>query len=64
MSEAPLIDISDVSVRLPPGADREYAIQRVNLTVAPNEIVCVQVAKAARASRCWRTQSSGCCRRP
>jgi len=41
MSEAPLINISDVSVRLPPGADREYAIQGVNLTVAPNEIVCV-----------------------
>jgi peptide/nickel transport system ATP-binding protein len=42
MSEAPpLLDVANVSVRLPSGADREFAIQDVSLRVQPNEIVCV-----------------------
>jgi peptide/nickel transport system ATP-binding protein len=42
MSETPpLLDVANLSVRLPPGADREFAIKDVTLRVAPNEIVCV-----------------------
>jgi peptide/nickel transport system ATP-binding protein len=42
MSETPpLLDVANLSVRLPPGADREFAIADVSLRIRPNEIVCV-----------------------
>ena len=42
MTGAPsLLHVTDLSVRLPAGADREYAIRDVNLSVAPNEIVAI-----------------------
>jgi len=40
MSDA-LLDLAQVSVRLPPDADRAFAIADVSLRVHPDEIVCV-----------------------
>ncbi len=37
----PVLDIRDLTVRLPAGADRENAIQGVSFTVKPREILCV-----------------------
>ncbi len=37
----PVLDIRDLTVRLPAGADRENAIQAVSFTVKPREILCV-----------------------
>jgi peptide/nickel transport system ATP-binding protein len=38
---APLLQLRGVSARLPPGADRDFAVSDVDLEVAANEIVCV-----------------------
>ena len=37
----PVLDIRDLTVRLPAGADRENAVQGVSFTVKPREILCV-----------------------
>ena len=37
----PVLHIQALSVRLPRGADREYAVHELNLDVKPGEIVCV-----------------------
>ncbi|MCG8594687.1 MAG: ABC transporter ATP-binding protein, partial [Kiloniellales bacterium] len=39
--DAPVLDIRDLTVRLPRDADRENAIQKVSFTVQPHEILCV-----------------------
>jgi peptide/nickel transport system ATP-binding protein len=36
-----VLSLEDVSVRLPPGADRPYALENVSLSLARNEIVCL-----------------------
>jgi len=38
---APVLEVSDLTVRLPRGADRENAIQGVSLEVRPQEILCL-----------------------
>jgi peptide/nickel transport system ATP-binding protein len=38
---APVLDIQGLTVRLPAGADRRYAIENISFTVGANEIVCV-----------------------
>jgi len=40
MSE-PLLEIRDLHVNLPTGADRIHAVEAVNLSLAPDEILCV-----------------------
>ncbi len=37
----PVLEINDLSVTLPEGADREFAIQDITFTVGSGEIVCV-----------------------
>jgi peptide/nickel transport system ATP-binding protein len=37
----PILSLDSVSVRLPPGADRSHALQKVSLDLLPNEILCV-----------------------
>src|SRR5215510_8923562 len=43
MSEAkkPVLEVRNLSVTLPKGADREFAVDKVNFTVNPGEIVCL-----------------------
>ena len=41
MSSAPVLEIKGLTVRLPEGADREFAIQDVSLSVGKGEIVCI-----------------------
>lgn len=41
MIHPPLLDIQDLSVRLPAGAERLHAVEDVNYTLAANEILCV-----------------------
>ncbi|MPZ29715.1 MAG: dipeptide ABC transporter ATP-binding protein [Rhodospirillales bacterium] len=43
MSEAkkPVLEVRDLSVALPPGADRAHAVEKVSFTVNPGEIVCL-----------------------
>ena len=38
---APLLSLQDLAVRLPVGADRPYAMERVSFDLAAGEIVCV-----------------------
>ncbi len=38
---APVLEIRDLTVRLPEGADRPFAIEDVSFTVGAGEIVCV-----------------------
>jgi peptide/nickel transport system ATP-binding protein len=38
---APVLELRELSIALPKGADREYAVQKVSLTVHPGEIVCL-----------------------
>ena len=39
--ENPLLQIRDLSVKLPPGSDRPLAVESVSLSVNSNEILCV-----------------------
>ena len=41
MADKPVLEIRDLSVALPPGADRPLAIEGVNLKIYPREILCV-----------------------
>ncbi len=43
MSEAkkPVLEVRNLSVTLPKGADREFAVDKVSFTVNPGEIVCL-----------------------
>ena len=36
-----LLDIADLHIELPKGADRQYAIQKVNLELKQGETLCV-----------------------
>ncbi|RAI03420.1 microcin ABC transporter ATP-binding protein [Acuticoccus sediminis] len=38
---APLLDVRNLSIALPKGADRAYAVEGLNITVNPGEITCV-----------------------
>jgi peptide/nickel transport system ATP-binding protein len=40
-SAPPVLEIRDLHVRLPGQSDRRYAVEDVNLTVGPREIVCI-----------------------
>ena len=37
----PLLQIRNLSVKLPPGSDRPMAVENVSLSINPNEILCV-----------------------
>ncbi|MCZ0732682.1 ABC transporter ATP-binding protein [Phreatobacter sp. AB_2022a] len=41
MAATPLVSVENLSIALPKGADRPFAIEDVSLTVAANEIVCL-----------------------
>jgi len=41
MSTSLLLDIKDLHVALPTGSERPYAVEAVDLQLAPNEILCV-----------------------
>ena len=41
MAQSPILDIRNLTVRLPRGADRREAVTGVSFAVAPGEIVCV-----------------------
>ena len=38
---APVLEVRNLKVRLPPGGDRSYAVDDVSFTVNPGEIVCL-----------------------
>ena len=40
-TQAPILDIQNLNVRLPGKGDRHYAAEGISLTVAPREIVCI-----------------------
>ncbi|MDH3662399.1 MAG: ABC transporter ATP-binding protein [Alphaproteobacteria bacterium] len=41
MSASPLLDIENLHVALPQGSERPFAVEAVDLELAPNEILCV-----------------------
>jgi peptide/nickel transport system ATP-binding protein len=41
MSDAPVLSLDKLSVRLPKGADRSHALKDVSLSIASNEILCI-----------------------
>ena len=41
MSVTPVIEVRGLTVSLPPGADRRFAVEDIDLDVRPREIVCV-----------------------
>lgn len=41
MSPKPVVEIRDLSVALPAGLDRQFAVENVSLAIAPREILCV-----------------------
>jgi peptide/nickel transport system ATP-binding protein len=41
MSQSPVVAIRNLTLRLPKGADRPFALQSLDLDINPNEIVCV-----------------------
>ena len=41
MDSVPVLEVRDLTVALPGGADRPNAVQRISFTVNPREIVCL-----------------------
>lgn len=41
MTDAPILDIQGLRISLPAGSDRPYALEHLDLTVNPGEIVCL-----------------------
>ena len=41
VSEQPVLQISNLSIRLPKAADREYAVHDISISIKPREIMCV-----------------------
>ncbi len=41
VNSVPVLEVRDLTVALPPGADRANAVQRISFTVNPREIVCL-----------------------
>ncbi|SEH88531.1 ABC transporter ATP-binding protein [Paracoccus alkenifer] len=41
MTDAPILEIQDLRISLPAGGDRPYALEHLDLTVNPGEIVCL-----------------------
>jgi peptide/nickel transport system ATP-binding protein len=41
MSTQPVLNVHDLSIALPPGADRPHAVEHISFSVAPGEIVCL-----------------------
>ena len=41
MTAAPVLEIKNLQIALPKGADRPYALQDLTLTINPGEIVCL-----------------------
>ena len=41
MTKQPVLNVKDLSIALPPGADREYAVEHINFSVDPGKIVCL-----------------------
>ena len=39
--DRPILDIKNLSIELPRGADRKYAVENVSLTLRRGEILCV-----------------------
>src|SRR5258708_28781960 len=39
--EQPVLEVRDLSVALPRGGDRNFAVEKVSFTVNPGEIVCL-----------------------
>src|SRR6187455_419295 len=37
----PVLEVRNLTVALPPGADRVHAVEKVSFTVSPGEIVCL-----------------------
>jgi len=37
----PVLEVRNLSVALPTGADRDHAVEKVSFTVNPGEIVCL-----------------------
>ena len=40
-SKRPVLEVRNLSVSLPTGADRVHAVEKVSFTVSPGEIVCL-----------------------
>ncbi|QEI07789.1 ABC transporter ATP-binding protein [Pigmentiphaga aceris] len=41
MSTQPVLNVQDLSIALPPGADRPHAVEHISFSVAPGKIVCL-----------------------
>ncbi|CAG9202520.1 glutathione ABC transporter ATP binding subunit GsiA [Paraburkholderia tropica] len=50
MSTAPLLDIDRLTLALPPGAERTYAVRDVSLTIGAGEVLCVVGASGSGKS--------------
>jgi len=41
MTKQPVLNVKDLSIALPPGADREFAVEHISFSVDPGKIVCL-----------------------
>ena len=41
MAEQPLVRIENLSIRLPAGGDRQFAVEDISFAIQPGEIICV-----------------------
>jgi peptide/nickel transport system ATP-binding protein len=41
MNQQPVLNVQDLSIALPPGADRDYAVEHISFSVDPGKIVCL-----------------------
>ena len=41
-----LLSVEDLTIALPPGADREHAVSGISFTVDPGEVLCIGLTYA------------------
>lgn len=52
-AETPVLEVKSLTVELPKGTDRQFAVEEISFAVRPREIVCWS-ANPVPANRCRR----------
>jgi ABC-type dipeptide/oligopeptide/nickel transport system ATPase component len=55
-----VLSVENLSIALPEGGDRPFAVEQVSFAIKRNEVVCLVGESRMRSSRCCRRASTSC----